>query len=442
MVLSRLFPVAAGLLFVGAQFGAAFVPISQVALLLICLLHWRHLTAPKWLVVAVAALLGATLFHVAVGTEPVTSWGYATHPRVLLIFLMVGALGSTMRPRQRDQILLAALVAGALSALYALYQVVFQTPGPLVAVHSGALPWAARNYRPSTELLTFSINGLRGTGFIHHVLSFAHVSCILALAAMARALFGSSRRLLWTGLGVAATGGLFLSGMRAALLGWGFGMAALLLLKILRQRRTRMTALCALLAVAGTGFVHIVSTPSLRNQVGSFSGRLPIWAHARETAASVFPRGLGYGAYPRFAERTYPQSPSLKGKVHAWAHNVWLTLAAEAPLAILAWLFFILVLLKRALTQSEGDGDQGFGAGVLATLVAWLVIGLFHDSHFQREYFPVLLGLWGLGLSPGWTKGSQVGSCPQAEASAQGTPRPDSIPQNPNWRDFSRQAGR
>ena len=37
-----------------------------------------------------------------------------------------------------------------------------------------------------------------------------------------------------------------------------------------------------------------------------------------------------------------------------------------------------------------------------STLGAWLVISLFHDSHFQREYFPLVLCLWGLFLSPTW----------------------------------------
>jgi hypothetical protein len=350
-----------------------------------------------------------TLFHSAIGTEPITSFSYATHTRILLTLLLVGALTSRMSPTQRDNILLAALASAALSAGYSLYQVVFQTTGPLVNLHSGALPWVARNYRSKSEMLTFSVNGLRGTGMIHHVLSFAHVSCVLALAAFARSLFGTTHRLQWTLLGLSATGGLFLSGMRAALAGWAFGLAVLLVLRLLRHERARAGALVLLLAFTATGFLQVVSTPSLRNQVGSFSGRLPIWTHAKKTAIDVFPRGLGYGAYPSFAERTYPQSPQLKGKVHAWAHNIWLTLAAEAPAAILAFLFFIAVLFRRALRQAQGNKDQGLGATVLATLFAWLFIGLFHDSHFQREYFPVLLALWGLGLSPTWGHGALIG---------------------------------
>ena len=442
MAVSWLLPATVGVLFVGAQLGVAFVSISQALLILLCILHRKSVGAPRTILFAVLALIFTTLVHVAIGTEPVTSWSYATHTRVLLILLMVGSLASQMTPKQRDAILLAALTSAAISAAYSLYQVVFQTTGPLVGLHSGALPWVARNYRSDADLLTFSVNGLRGTGLIHHVLSFAHVSCILALAAAARALFGTTYRLGWALLGTAASGGLFLSGMRAGLVGWSLGLVTLLILKALPRRRVRALALSLVVILGGGSFIHVVSTPSLRNQVGSFSGRMPIWTHARKTAVEVFPRGLGYGAYPHFAERTYPQSPTLKTKVHAWAHNMWLTLAVEAPLAIFAWIFFLLALLQRALTQAEGDRDQGLGAMVLATAIAWLFIGLFHDSHFQREYFPLLLGLWGLGLSPSWTFGPQVGGTASPEA----PPRESSVNSSNarvfRWNRLSRQEGR
>ena len=45
-----------------------------------------------------------------------------------------------------------------------------------------------------------------------------------------------------------------------------------------------------MLAVVGGGFGALVSTPDLRERIGSFSGRVPIWAHARDAAAASFPR--------------------------------------------------------------------------------------------------------------------------------------------------------
>ena len=52
---------------------------------------------------------------------------------------------------------------------------------------------------------------------------------------------------------------------------------------------------------------------------------------------------------PKIRERTYALNPELKGNVHSLAHNGWLALFAEAPLAIFAWLAFILVVGRRAL---------------------------------------------------------------------------------------------
>jgi hypothetical protein len=367
-----------------------------------CVLQWSKLHLPRDVRNPVILLMGLTLMHVLVGTEPQTSATYGGQIRVLLCLVMVGALSAQWSAVVRERALLIALGVAVLSMLYALVQVVAQTPGPLRAIHPDALPWSSRNYRGSSDWLTFSINGLRGTGLVHHVLSFAHVSCVLALTAFSHAVFVRQRRLLWLVLGLAATCGLMVSGARAGLVGWGFGMAILLLLRFVRDYRKRIMGVVLALSLTGAGFVHVVSSPDLRSRIGSFSGRLPIWAHARQAAEQAFPRGMGYGTYPAYAARTYPQNPELKSRVMAWAHNVWLSLAAEAPFAIVGWLLLLVALARRALRQADGDKDGGLGAAVCATLAAWLIIGLFHDSHFQREYFPLILGLWGLCLAPHW----------------------------------------
>ena len=99
----------------------------------------------------------------------------------------------------------------------------------------------------------------------------------------------------------------------------------------------------------------------------------------------------------------YPTIPKLDPKVRAWAHNVWLSLAAEAPLVIPAFLFLLWCLATRADSMFIDHQSRAWGALVLASILAWLAIGLFHDSHFQREDFPFVLWLWGLGLSPAWS---------------------------------------
>ena len=150
------------------------------------------------------------------------------------------------------------------------------------------------------------------------------------------------------------------------------------------------------------GFVAVASSDGMRQRIGSFEARELIWKQGLEVTQSTFPRGLGFGAYPAYAERVYPTIPKLEPKVRAWAHNVWLSLAAEAPLVIPVFLFLLWSLARRADQMLFDPQNQSWGAMVIASILAWLAIGLFHDSHFQREYFPFVLWLWGLGLSPEW----------------------------------------
>ena len=394
--------VAVTSLLVGAQLGVALVNVAMALLVVAWASSWRPQRAPRALWLPVAVLAGLTVAHTVVRTEAQSPETYAGSLRVLLVLLLVGSLSTPWSAAGRQRVLVVALAVAAVSMGYALVQVLAQTPGPLRALHPDALQWSSRNYRGSGDWLTFSINGLRGTGLVHHVLSFAHVSCVLALTGWAHALFARRHRALWGSLALAATFGMVLSGARAALVGFAFGVAVLALFRWVSSSRLRGAGLVMMLAAVGGGFGALVSTPDLRERIGSFSGRVPIWAHAREAAAASFPRGMGYGTYPAYAERTYGSVPALAGKVRGWAHNFWLSVWAEAPLALIGWVWLFVALARRAIRQAAANADQGLGAALCATLGAWLVISLFHDSHFQREYFPLVLCLWGLFLSPTW----------------------------------------
>ena len=393
---------------VAAQLGAAVVNASIVALFALAIWRRREFQVPKHLGLSALAVFGISLLHAFVGEDPVSSWGYATQMRQLAVFLIVGALASQLTEKQRNCALLAALGAMVLAVLYSLYQVITETTGPLLALHPDALRWPSRNYRGSGEWLTFSINGLRGTGMVHHVLSFAHVTCMLSLAALSQLLFGTERKRLWFIFTVIGVVGIALSGARAAMVAWLLGGCLILGLRVARSWHIRR-ALClgAVLTTVG-GFIAVATSDGLRHRIGSFEARELIWQQGIEVVQTTFPRGLGYGAYPAYAERVYPTIPRLAPKVRAWAHNVWLSLMAEAPLVIPAFLWFLWCLIRRADRILEDQRNRAWGAMVLASLVAWLAIGLFHDSHFQREYFPFVLWLWGLGLSPGW---SESASC-------------------------------
>ena len=402
MTFARLSFWCVALLFAGAQIGVALVNVAIVGMAVLCVWHWRQLRVPRDLLVPVVVLIVLSVLHSLIGLGTPWNLGYLAQLRVILCLLMVGALSASWSSNDRKLILRIALSVAVISMAYSLFQVLSQTPGPLKALHPDALRWSSQNYRSSSEWLTFSINGLRGTGLVHHVLSFAHVSCVLALAGFAHVLFGKKNKLLWVCLACAAVLGILLSGARAGLVGFLFGALVLAALKSTRTTRVRAIVVVVLLAAVGVGFVHVVTDADRRSRIGSFSGRLAIWNHARTAAYNAFPRGMGYGTYPAYAKETYRNHPELKTKVTGWAHNVWLSLAVETPIAIIAWIWLLVAITRRSLRQAQGDADEGYGAAVVATLGAWLIIGLFHDSHFQREYFPLILSLWGLCLSPSW----------------------------------------
>ena len=389
---------------VAAQLGAAVLNLAILALVAFAIWNRRLIRAPRQLLVASALVFGLSLAHALIGYDPITAWGYATQMRQLLVLLIVGALSSQLNHEQRRLVLYIALGGAVLSVLYSFYQVLSKTTGPLLALHPDALKWPSRNYRASGEWLTFSINGLRGTGMVHHVLSFAHVSCMLSLAALSQAIFGAPRKASWWSLAAIALTGVLLSGARAALVGWLLGAALLVGLRCFRDQRWRRAILVASLLGVGFGFLGVASSEPLRQRIGSFEARQLIWSQGWQVSSETFPRGLGFGAYPAYAERIYPNIPGLAPKVRAWAHNIWLSLLAEAPFVVPALLLFLGVIMLRAERLLGEPQTAVWGAMVISSVLAWVAIGLFHDSHFQREYFPLMLWLWGLGLSPGWSE--------------------------------------
>ncbi len=382
---------------VAAQLGAAVLNGAILALVAFAVWNYSSIRAPRKLLIASTLLFVISVAHALLGHDPISDWGYATQMRQVLVLLIVGALSSQLNDKHRRWVLYIALGGAALSVLYSFYQVLSKTTGPLLALHPDALKWPSRNYRASGEWLTFSINGLRGTGMVHHVLSFAHVSCMLSLAALSQAIFAAPRKASWWVLAAVALTGVLLSGARAALVGWLLGVALLVSLRWFRDRRWRRAILVVSLLGVGGGFLGVATSEPLRQRIGSFEARQLIWSQGWKVATETFPRGLGFGAYPAYAERIYPDLPGLAPKVRAWAHNVWLSLFAEAPFVVPALLVFLGVILLRAERMLGQPKTAVWGAMVLSSLFAWVAIGLFHDSHFQREYFLLCCGCGGLG---------------------------------------------
>jgi hypothetical protein len=389
-----LFAVAA--VGVGAQFGAAAMHLG-VLITVVAVLYRRAFRAPAVIWWAVLAVIASALLHGLIGREPL-HLSYATFPRYLLLLPLVAALVQRTPAATVERALAAVALIACLSALYGAVQVTYRTPGFLIDWHPGkaGLTW---NHRSSTDLLTFAPEGLRATGMVHHVLAFAHIGCMVSLAGLSLAVFGTrtKARIAWSVVAIAGVGSVVLSGGRAGLLGWLIGALLIGAVRVLGARTRWRAAVVGLGLLGGVlaGGLTVFSAQT-RGAVGNTSGRQAIWGQAQTAVAETFPRGLGYGAYPGYAARVYPQSGALKAKVKAWAHNTWLSLLAEAPLALFAWLFLIGTLIK--LFFEAVDDAPALAALGLASVVAWVAISMFHDSHFQRVYAPFMFWLWGLCL--------------------------------------------
>ena len=389
----------------GAQIGAAAMHAGLLATVIIAVRR-RAWFADRPLWTGVLSVIGAALLHALIGLEP-PHWSYSTFPRYLLIIPIVAALAAGGDEAVRRRALAWGLGLGALSALYGIGQVVFETVGPLAVVHSEESRRLFYVHRPAGSALTFFSGGLRATGMVHHILAFGHIGAMLALAGAAVAIWSDRvrLRLFAVGLALLCAFGVLLSGARAGLLGLMLGLGVLGLLRVAGSLRRALVWGVALV-VFGAGLTAIVA-PERVSGVASLTGRQPIWEHARGRIADSFPRGLGYGSYPDYAAKTYPTIPVLDGKRTAWAHNSWLSLMVEAPLAAVAWLLLWLLLLRRAL---DGFDSQPVWGGILAaSLLAWLLISMFHDSHFQRVYAPFSFWLWGLCL--GGLRASDLAPC-------------------------------
>ncbi len=160
-------------------------------------------------------------------------------------------------------------------------------------------------------------------------------------------------------------------------------------------------------SLVGRVALAVLLSPDVEKRLkNSFSGkkdwaRLAIWHSALDLGAQNPMAGIGYGNFQRdvvpfISQRTKQvRAKKFKGTI-AWAHNNILTFFAEAgALGVVAfcWIFFAYFMKTvRLLNMAKNHvWIRGFLRGAMASVAAFLLVGLFHDTFFDGE---VIITLW------------------------------------------------
>lgn len=239
--------------------------------------------------------------------------------------------------------------------------------------------------------------GYRFAGTLHP--NAQAVNCAIMLLA-SLSLFFSERRghLLFIVAILLSAAFLYLTKSRTALAVTGLVM---IVYWGLQQSRGVRVALLAALIAGGAGLLILASLAEdkfsaaltlgrtdLGESSTSFTGRVPVWKHAFEYVAERPFLGYGYGGFwneehtTDFIER------------HQWpvphAHNVYIDVLLEGgPIAALAYLFLLLVGIRRGLALRNRTGNPGYGFLVLVLLFC-AFNGLLESIAIQRSLITLL----------------------------------------------------
>jgi exopolysaccharide production protein ExoQ len=296
--------------------------------------NWRH--GLLWLAVAYLAWCGLSLLW---SIDPAQS----VRKLAITGLVFVGAVGVARKFELEDQLWIAVLVLGGLASL-----------GLIADIANGTFkPWRA-DYRFS--------------GTCHP--NEQGVQC--ALLALATGYAGwAERHRVWLGrtVFIAALAGLWFSRSRTALVAL---LAAALVGMLLHSRgMQRWLGACAALGLASivvltASFGSIgtlqeltdVAAMGRRQDLGSLTGRMPLWQKLSLAADDRPWAGHGYGAF--WGERNVLRY----SKIFQWhiphAHNAYLDLVLESGLIGLAlYLTWVLAAGATAVIRQERSGRAG-----------------------------------------------------------------------------------
>lgn len=281
----------------------------------------------------------------------------------LLLLLVVPMTLHLLRGHRASLALDVIISAGAIGALFGVFQYVF-------------FDYASLGQRPK--------------GTLGHYMTYSGVLMLLVCATLARLLYQPGRR-IWPALIMPALlFALTVTLSRNAYVGALVGIAILLLLRDFRLIALVPIALAALVIFAPAGIVSRVYSifdlrdPSNRDRVAMAQAGLamiddePLTGVGPDMVASV------YGEY-RTDDAVDVEVQHL--------HNVPLHIAAERGLPALGlWLWFVIAAARDLLRMVRRDRSAPAAAG-LAALAAMVTAGMFEYNFGDSEFLVLLLAL-------------------------------------------------
>jgi O-antigen ligase len=337
-------------------------------LLTVMLLAWagwlvRSRTRPEvpamfWPLLAYGAL---TLVSSVFSRDPVAS---LTDSRQLFLFLIVPAVYQIASGERALRVVDIVISVGAASAIIGIVQY---------------------------GIFDFDNLGRRPQGSLGHYMTYSGLLMLVLTAAAARVLFGPRGR-MWPALVLPAlVVALALTLTRSAWVGACVGLAVLFVLRDLRLLAAVPVIAALFVALAPATVTDRVysmfdlNDPSNRDRL----------AMTRSGVRMIQDDPLT-GVGPNMVEAVYPQyrDAMAVNPINPHLHNVPLQIAAERGLpALVAWLWFLVVLVRDLWRLSRQSAYPSLAAGGLAAIASMLAAGVFEYNFGDSEFLMLLLVL-------------------------------------------------
>lgn len=324
-----------------------------------------------------------------------TSFMTATSFWVVLAYF--GVFFLLPNPSILRKAILGMIFLACLAALFGAFQSV-----------TGQFPFVEYIHSSTPEVLK-SAPGMHGwfgaVGLFQSRLTFAHV--LLFPLCWSMALMMEKLTLKWRvlfGLAVCLLSlGIVFTWTRAAPVAAALACSAIVIGAFHKGWHRRFALVAFMCLVALSALIVPQETKRLES---SFSGkrdwgRLAIWHSALDLGASSPMTGIGYGNFqrdvvPLIEKRTRQVGAKTFKATIAWAHNNLLTFFAEAgALGVLAFCWIFFAYFSQALRVLRRSQQQpwlrGFLRGSMASVAAFLLLGMVHDTFFDGE---VIITLW------------------------------------------------
>jgi O-antigen ligase len=307
-----------------------------------------------------AAYGGVTLVSVAFSIDPWTSF---LDSKQLLLFLVVPAVYGLARGRHATTLLYVVISVGAITAAIGIVQY---------------------------AILHYDHLGQRPQGTMGHYMTYSGLLMLVAVSALATALYGRGDR-IWPALVMPALlVALSVTFTRSAWIGTGLAVGVLLAIRNLKLLLVVPIVVALFLVAAPSGITGRIYSifdplnPTNRDRVAML--------HAGAAMIREHPiTGVG----PNMVERVYPDYRHALAvePVNPHLHNVPVQIAAERGIPALAvWLWFIAnaaILTGRKLRT----GDRFLPAVGLAAIVGMLGAGMFEHNFGDSEFLMLFLTL-------------------------------------------------